>query len=70
MFPYGFNWNVIKLKEGDDVVIALSPIERSSLIVLIINLKAIAENGGVPQMTDDKDAFDAMCDGMLQKFLL
>ena len=70
MFPAGFNWDVIKTKGGDDKSVSLSPSEVSALIVLVINLKAIAENGGVPQMEDDKDAFDAMCDGLLSKLIV
>lgn len=70
MLPYGFNWEVIKAKEGDDKIISLSPVERSALVALVLNLKLISEQGGVPQMNDDRDAFDAMCDGVLQKLIL
>lgn len=70
MLPFGFNWNIIKAKEGDDKIITLSPSETSTLVALMLNLKAIAEAGGVPQMSDDKDYFDAHVDGLIQKLII
>jgi hypothetical protein len=70
MFPYGINWDNIKIKEGDDKIVALSPVEKGLVIALILNLKLIAEHGGVPQMKDDKDVFDATVDGLLQKIII
>lgn len=69
MLPYGFNWGVIRLKEGDDKIVTLSPVERSALVSLMINFKVISEHGGVPQMADDKDNFDAMVDSIIQKLI-
>lgn len=70
MFPHSFNWEVIRGKEGDDKIISLSPVERSAMVSLVLNLKLSSEMGGVPQMNDDRDAFDAMCDGILQKLII
>jgi hypothetical protein len=70
MFPFGFNWDVIKAKEGDYRIVTLSPSECSTLVALMLNLKAIADNGGVPQMSEDKDEFDAHCDGLIQKLII
>lgn len=70
MFPYGFNWEVIKDKEGDEKIVTLSPVEKSMVIALLLNLKIISEQGGVPQMLDDRDNFDAAVDGLLQKIIM
>lgn len=70
MFPYGINWEVIKDKEGDDKIVTLSAGEKGMLIALIINLKLISQNGGVPQMKGDEDNFDAFTDGLLQKLIV
>lgn len=70
MLPYGFNWEVIKAKEGDDKIVALTPIEKSTMISLLLNLKILSEQGAIPQMLDDKDNFDASVDGLLQKLIL
>jgi hypothetical protein len=70
LFPLGFNWDTIKNKVGDDIVITLIPSERSALISLILNLKAIADMGGFPDATIDKDEFDAFTDGLINKLII
>ena len=70
MLPYGFNWDAIRSKEGDDKIVTLSPIERSTMVSLLLNLKILSEQGAIPQMLDDRDNFDASVDGLLQKLIL
>ncbi len=70
MFPFGFNWEKIKAKEGDDVVVTFSASERASLLALMLNLKYIGDHGGVPEALEDKDNFDAHCDGLIQKLII
>lgn len=60
-------WDRIKDKEGDDLSITFTPVQRALLLVLAVNANAWGNQGVIPGALADQDNFDAVTSDMISK---
>lgn len=68
MWPFPIAWNKIKDREGDDVTITLTNVERSLLIAGMMNIQYVGEKApNSMNIGDDGDNFDAVVSSIQSK---
>ena len=69
MFPFPMDWTKVKDKEGDDIVVTLSPVERAIVLSAILNYQYIGENAPQSMKISDseRDNFDAHMSSLASK---
>ena len=68
MFVFPVRWDKIALKEGDDLNLVVSPVQRALLIGVLLNYQFIGENApDTMRIGEDKDNFDAVISDIMSK---